>query len=97
MLSSTLEPGWFFSRRACCTSLYTEGKANALAAIKAAEDHVSMLLVTSRDQLEARAVQADCQYIIVYLCVPVCVIEGGGASSTVGLKAPPGLFFFLSI
>ena len=35
-------------------------------------------------------VQADC-ICIVYLCVPVCVIEGGGggASSTPGLKAPP--------
>ena len=27
------------------------------------------------------AVQADCIFI-VYLCVPVCVTEGGGASST---------------
>ena len=34
--------------------------------------------------------QADC-ICIVYLCVPVCVIEGGGASSTPGLESAPWL------
>ena len=38
-----------------------------------------------------QAVQTDC-ICIVYLCVPVCVIEGGGANNSHpgGLKAPPG-------
>ena len=39
-------------------------------------------------QLKVEAeVQADCT-CIMYLCVPVCVIEGRGAISTLGLKAP---------
>ena len=33
------------------------------------------------------AVQADCT-CIVYLCVPVCAIQGGGANNNPGLKAP---------
>ena len=37
---------------------------------------------------EEEEVQADC-VCIVYLCVPVCVIEGGGANNHPCLKSPP--------
>ena len=39
--------------------------------------------------LAGAEVQADC-ICIVYLCVHVCVIEGGGAGSTTGLESAPG-------
>ena len=35
--------------------------------------------------------QADC-ICIEYLCVPVCVIEGGGGSSTPSLKSTTPVF-----
>ena len=45
-------------------------------------------MTTTLQDTRGGAVQADC-ICIVYLCVPVCVIEGGGAKLDPSLTARP--------